>query len=241
MNPQRAIRLVVVCLLAIGVCVALWMLFFTEWGRVLRAEPHQIGPRLVAWVQFHPARCIVTFFSLYIVLSLLFLPVWSLQMFCGFTLSRIFGTFRGMLLAVLFCQVAATFAAVITFYFSRWLAADWFHKKVESRMDKIRRLDEKLGHNGFLLVMAVRLIHVMPFAVSNYAFGVLRITVGDILVGTLLGGIPGVLLYVVSGVHLRLLHDWRFITGYTALNLLLLIPVALRYLKPQWFRKIGVE
>jgi uncharacterized membrane protein YdjX (TVP38/TMEM64 family) len=196
---------------------------------------------LIAWEQLHPIGVLLTFFALYIVMTLLFLPVWSLQMFCGYTLSRVFGFWRGMILAIALCQLAATIAAMVTFLFSRWLAADWFHKKVETRMAKIRRLDEKLGNNGFLLVMAVRLIHVMPFALSNYAFGLLRITLGDVLLGTLLGGIPGVTLYVISGIHLRLLRDWRFIAGYSILNLVLLIPVGLRYLKPQWFRKIGVE
>ena len=238
---QRTVRMLVSLLLIIGVIAALWILFFTEWGRAIRAEPREIGPRLVAWVHAHPIHVLVVFVSLYIVMTLLFLPVWSLQMFCGFTLSRIFGFWPGLLMAIGLCQITGTIAAIITFYFSRWLAADWFHKKVEAKMTKIRHLDEKLGHNGFLLVMLVRLIHVMPFALSNYAFGLLSISAGDILFGTLLGGIPGVTLYVATGIHLRLLHDWRFIAGYTALNVILLIPVALRYWKPQWFRKIGVE
>jgi uncharacterized membrane protein YdjX (TVP38/TMEM64 family) len=238
---QRTIRLIVIGLLVVGIGVALWVLFFTEWGRQLRRDPHEIGPRLVHWVLMHPVHASLMFFALYVTMTLLFLPVWSLQMFCGYTLSRIFGVWIGFGMAVVICQITGTIAAVATFSFSRWLAADWFHKKVETRMERIKRLDEKLGHNGFLLVMTVRLIHVMPFALSNYAFGLLRITLGDIFVGTLLGGIPGVVLYVASGIHLRLLRDWRFIAGYSLLNIVLLIPVVLRYLKPQWFRKIGVE
>jgi uncharacterized membrane protein YdjX (TVP38/TMEM64 family) len=238
---QRTIRGAVIFLLLIAITAALWALFFTEWGAALRAEPRQIGPRLIAWEERHPLGVLLTFFALYIVMTLLFLPVWSLQIFSGYTLSRIFGFWRGLILAIVLCQIAATIAAVLTFHFSRWLAADWFHKKVEGRMHKIRRLDNKLGHNGFLLVMAVRLIHVMPFALSNYAFGLLPMTVADVQFGTLLGGIPGVTLYVVSGIHLHLLRDWRFIAAYSLLNIVLLIPVALRYWKPQWFRRIGVE
>ena len=241
MNAQRSIRLLVCCLLVIAIIVAVWILFFTERGQGILQGRREIGERLTEWVHTHPIHVALVFVSLYIVMTLLFLPVWSLQMFCGFTLSRLLGFWAGLLLSVAICQITATLAAVITFLFSRWLAADWFHKKVENKMERIRQLDDKLGHNGFLLVMAVRLIHVMPFALSNYAFGLLRITVADIIVGTLLGGIPGVTLYVVWGIHFHLLHDWRFVSSYMLLNMVLLVPVGLRYLKPQWFRKIGVE
>jgi uncharacterized membrane protein YdjX (TVP38/TMEM64 family) len=241
MVSARATRILVTCLLGIAILVALWVLFFTSWGQGIRSEPREIGPRLTMWVRVHPIHVVLIFLVLYVVMTLLFLPVWSLQMFCGFTLSRILGFWPGMLLAIAICQITATVAAVISFLFSRWLAADWFHKKVEAKMGRIRKLDEQLGNNGFLLVMAVRLIHVMPFALSNYAFGLLPISIGDIVLGTLLGGIPGVTLYVVWGIHFHLLHDWRFVSSYMSLNVVLLIPVALRYLKPHWFRKIGVE
>jgi uncharacterized membrane protein YdjX (TVP38/TMEM64 family) len=233
--------LIVLCLLFCAIIVAALLLFFTPRGREIMSDPHQIGPDLLRWVTLHPIHASLTFFGLYILLSLLALPVWSLQMFSGYILSRIFRTLPGMFLAILICQITATIAALLTFSFSRWLAADWFHQKIEGRIQKIKSLDQKLGHNGFLLVMAVRLIHVMPFALSNYAFGLLQITLADITIGTFLGGIPGVLFYVVWGIHARLLHDWRFLSAYMLLNLILLIPVALRYLKPNWFKKIGVE
>jgi uncharacterized membrane protein YdjX (TVP38/TMEM64 family) len=241
MSSQRTVRLITLCLLLCAIVAGAIFLFCTPRGREIMSDPRTIGPDLLRWVTHHPIHAGMTFFALYILLSLLALPVWSLQMFSGYVLSRLIGPIQGLLLALLICQITATISAIVTFSFSRWLAADWFHQKIEGRIQKIKSLDQKLGHNGFLLVMAVRLIHVMPFALSNYAFGLLRITPADIAVGTFLGGIPGVLLYVVSGIHLRLLRDWRFITAYMILNLVLLVPVALRYLKPQWFKKIGVE
>jgi len=241
MNSQRVIRILVFCLLICAIITGLCLLFFTQKGREVREDPRHVVANLLLWIQAHPIHAGLWFFGLYILMTLLMLPVWTIQMMCGFALYRIFGTVPGVILAVAICQIAATASAMIAFHFSRWLAADWFHKKVEAKMHKLKSLDEKLGHNGFLLVMAVRVMHVLPFAISNYMFGLLTITAADVLIGTLLGGIPGVLLYVALGAHPRMVGNWRFVTAMVIINVILIVPVALRYLKPQWFKKIGVE
>lgn len=237
----RQIRIFVAALLVLAIAVGISLLFFTRTGHQIMSDPRQVGPGISRWVDGHLLPAFAVFFGLYILLTLLFLPVWSLQALCGYVMCRRYGTSLGLLWGLIICQIAGTAAAIITFYFSRWLAADWFHKKVETRMQKLRSLDEKLGHNGFLLVMAVRLMHVMPFALSNYAFGLLSITAADVFVGTMLGGVPGVLLSATIGGRPHMLGDWRFSAAMVILNMLLIVPVALRYLRPQWFKKIGVE
>jgi uncharacterized membrane protein YdjX (TVP38/TMEM64 family) len=237
----RLLRILVLGLLICAVITGVCLLMFSDRGARIREDPRRYVETFLDWIHMHPIHAGLWFFGLYILMTLLLLPVWLLQMMCGFALSRIFGTLWGIIVAVVMCQVAATVAAMTTFTFSHWLAADWFHKKVETKMHKLKALDEKLGHNGFLLVMAVRLMHMIPFALSNYAFGLLKITSADIVLGTLLGGIPGVLLYVTAGAHHRIVGDWRFMTVMVIINGILLVPIALRYLKPQWFKKIGVE
>jgi uncharacterized membrane protein YdjX (TVP38/TMEM64 family) len=108
-------------------------------------------------------------------------------------------------------------------------------------MKALSSLDEKMGHNGFLVVMAVRLSHVLPFALSNYAFGITRISVRDVALGTALGGIPAVAISVLLGADVHPLHDWRVMCIIAAVNVVLIVPVAVRYLKPEWFKKMGVE
>jgi uncharacterized membrane protein YdjX (TVP38/TMEM64 family) len=241
MNSQRVIRLAVFWLLICAITTGVCLLIFTRTGYEIRNNPRAVVHHFLVWIQTHPCHAGASFFGLYVLMTLLMLPVWTLQMMCGYALSRIMGTMPGLIVSIAICQIAATISAMIAFHFSRWLAADWFHKKVESKMHKLRTMDEKLGHNGFLLVMAVRVMHVLPFAISNYAFGLLSITAVDVLIGTILGGIPGVLLYVGLGAHPHIFWDWRFVTAMILINLILIVPVALRYLKPQWFKKIGVE
>src|SRR5205085_165743 len=102
--------------------------------------------------------------------------------------------------------------------------------KVEARMARLKDLDEKLGHNGFFVVMMVRLAHFLPFGISNYLFGLTNVAAGDVALGTLLGGVPGVVIYVTLGAHRRFLADWRYVSALAVLNILLLTPVVLRYL-----------
>src|SRR3954469_9325454 len=179
--------MIVICILVIAIGTAVGLLFFTHRGHEIMSDPRQVGPRLSGWIISHPIRSLLTFFTLYILLPLLLLPVWPLQVIGGYVLSHHWGLFRGVTIGVVLCQTAATVSALTTFLFSRWLAADWFHEKVEAKMEKLPRLDENLGHNGFLLVMAPRLMRLMPFALTNYMLGVLTITVADIVLGPFLG------------------------------------------------------
>jgi uncharacterized membrane protein YdjX (TVP38/TMEM64 family) len=84
-------------------------------------------------------------------------------------------------------------------------------------------------------------MHFIPFGVSNFLFGLSRITLVDVFVGTILGNAPAIAFYVAVGAGLHPLRNWRFMVALAVTNVLLLVPVALRYWKPQWFRRFGVE
>ena len=228
---QRLVALFVLgCLIALG----WWWFTFTASGQQLIHEPHTFATRAHEWVHHHRFIAPAVVVCLYIVLTVLgLLPVWWLQVIAGFA----FGTWMG----VFWCDIAAAIGAVAAMLTSRWLAADWFHKRVESRMARLQQIDEKLGHNGFLVVMLVRLSHVAPFGLSNYMFGLLNITPIDVLLGTLLGGLPAIMAVVMEGSDPHAYRKPYFWILLGVTNAVLFIPVLLRYWKPRWFRKFGVE
>ena len=76
-------------------------------------------------------------------------------------------------------MTAAQISEVLSLALSRWLIGDWFLHRVADRMAKLRKLEENLGHNGLLVVMAIRLTHVVPFGISNYLLGLTTITLMD--------------------------------------------------------------
>lgn len=233
MPSDRVIRIISLCLLICLIAAGVTLLFFHPVGQEILHQPRSVARRVHSWVQVHWLVAPAAMIGLYIVLALAALPVWWLQVITGYVM--------GIAGGIACSEAAATIGAVITSRFARWLAGDWFHQKIESKMRKLAALDEKMGHNGFLMVMAVRLSHVLPFSLSNYAFGLSRISMRDVAVGTLLGGFPAVTISVLIGAGIHPLRDWRVMGLVAIVNIVLIIPVGLRYMKPEWFRRIGVE
>ena len=115
-----------------------------------------------------PAAAAAVFVAVYLALAVLALPIAWWQLIGGFA----FGLWYGAALSL----VSSTAGAVAAAALARVLAADYFHRRVEAKLTKLRQLDRLLGHNGFLVVMTSRLIHFLPFGLSNYAFGLLEIS-----------------------------------------------------------------
>jgi uncharacterized membrane protein YdjX (TVP38/TMEM64 family) len=221
-------RLLVLSTLIALAAGAAWFLYFTETGIWLRETPV-----IRDWIKARPTIAPIVFVVLYSIVGALALPVWWMQVIAGYC----FGTTMG----VVWCQTGAVVGAVISLRIGHWLFGDWFHDKVESHRERLRALDERLGHNGLLVVTAVRLCHVMPFGVSNYLFSVTRISLIDVVIGTLLGGTFSKMIHVPLGKDPKLLLSTEYWAIIVGVNLVLLFPLLLRYLFPHWFKRIGVE
>jgi hypothetical protein len=63
----------------------------------------------------------------------------------------------------------------------------------------------------------------------------------DVVIGTLLGGLPVVTWWVAIGSGLRPWDNWQLLVFLGALHVVLLMPIVLRYLKPQGFKRYGIE
>lgn len=68
---------------------------------------------------------------------------------------------------------------------------------------KLDRLSRRLSKQGFLGVVAVRLVPVAPYSVVNLAAGAFRIRLRDFMVGTAVGMAPGTLALAFFGGSLR--------------------------------------
>lgn len=221
--------LVILALVGAGLYVA----FATPLGAQLRSHPKAFHAEVHALAANHPLAAPALVVGLYVLLTVSMMPIWWVPVLAGAGL--------GLVRGIIWCQVGAIAGALITFWLSRWVAADWFHGKVESKMHKLRSLDEKLSHNGFLVVMVARLIHVLPFGPSYYMFGLTTMTARDVLLGTLLGYLPTCMLFAKTGTGWRPGERMDYLFAVAAVQGLLLIPVLLRYLAPDWFKKVGIE
>ena len=219
-NGARLARMIAILLLLSVTATAATLLLMTPQGRDLLSNPREMRTTVTRIVQQHRLVAPLVFILVYALLGTLALPVWWLQTIGGMA----FGFVGGVACA----QIGSTLGAVVSARFAHWLAADWMHR-VEERLDRLRSLDEMFGHNGLLVVMAVRLTHVLPFGLSNYAFGLTTMRLRDIAWGTLLGGIPAAAVYTGIGVGDHPLRDVRYIAGIVILNVLLLVPLAVQY------------
>jgi uncharacterized membrane protein YdjX (TVP38/TMEM64 family) len=217
---ERWVSLLILIFLA---ALAAYFLFHTETGARWRHRDY-----VQARVHEHKLIAPAAFVVAYIVLAVLVLPVWWLQVLAGFCF--------GLLPAILVCEVGSTLAALATVSVSRWLAGDWFHSRVESQMARLRSLDEKLGKNGLLVVLTIRLLHVVPFSLSNYAVGLLEVRLRDVALGTLIGGITTNATYAAAGAYGKhLLKNWKFMGAIIGVNL---VTIAAMWLIHRRFERI---
>ncbi len=220
--------------LLIGLAIAaIYFLLFTPSGRKVLNDPRLFSSDVHTLVARHPLAAPALYILTYIAFAVVALPVWWLQFLGGLGFGFFFGSTWSLL--------AATISATLTAWLARWIAADFFRDRIEAKMAQLQKLDQTLGQNGLLIVMTLRLIHLLPFGLCNYALGMTRISLMDVFVGTLLGSIPPVVADAAVGAGLRPWRNMPFIAILAALNIVMLLPLLLRYLRPHWFRKFGVQ
>jgi uncharacterized membrane protein YdjX (TVP38/TMEM64 family) len=74
---------------------------------------------------------------------------------------------------------------------------------VPEEVKRIGPLLERAERGGWRLVMIVRLIPVLPHALTNYAFGLTRVSLRDYALGSFLGLLPHTLIFVNLGLSGR--------------------------------------
>lgn len=145
---------------------------------------------LVTWIRDAGWTGVGIFVLAYIAAAVLFLPGSILTLGAGFA----YGLGLGSVAVV----VAANLGGLLAFFLGRTVARGWVAAKVQSN-PRFAVIDEAVGHEGFKIVLLTRLSPIFPFNLLNYAFGVTRVSARDYLLGSLLGMLPGTLMYVYLG------------------------------------------
>ena len=104
----------------------------------------------------------------------------------------VFGTAAGTPIAV----AGVLLAAVMQFGLARTTAGEHLRGRMLARVPQI---DALLSRNGFLAVFYSRIVPGIPWGPVNYAAGLARVRLRDVLLATLAGGTPKVFAYVALG------------------------------------------
>jgi uncharacterized membrane protein YdjX (TVP38/TMEM64 family) len=106
----------------------------------------------------------------------------------------IFGVIGGSI--VVAC--GATMAATIAFILARTV----LRKRIErttANNPKFAAVDRAIAREGIKIVFIVRLAAVFPFTIVNYAFGLTGISLGQYVIATAIGILPGTIAFVYIG------------------------------------------
>ena len=110
-----------------------------------------------------------------------------LTIFAGFT----FGTAKG----TLYVLIGANLGANLAFNLARFLGRDFIARYIKGPIGKI---DRQLRDQGFLRVLQLRLLPVIPFNLLNLAAGLSGIRKIHYVFGTMIGVIPASFIYVYT-------------------------------------------
>ncbi|MBA3422838.1 MAG: TVP38/TMEM64 family protein [Thermoleophilaceae bacterium] len=130
----------------------------------------------------------LVYVALYAVLTVLLFP--------GALITAAGGALFGPVLATLLTVVGATLGATAAFAIGRRLGREQVERIAGRRTDAV---DRWLERRGFLAVLYLRLIPLVPFNALNYAAGVTGVRRRDYVLGTALGIVPGAFAYAALG------------------------------------------
>jgi len=128
------------------------------------------------------------FIAIHVAASLLFVPRTPMSIAAGL----LFGLWWGAIWAV--CGAMA--GSLAGFALARYMNAGWIKPE---RLPKFGELLARVERGGWRAVTLIRLMPIMPHTPVNYAFGLSRLSVGDYLLGSLIGQLPMTLVCVDAG------------------------------------------
>jgi uncharacterized membrane protein YdjX (TVP38/TMEM64 family) len=171
----------ILSLAALAVALALVFLFlpFRQWFMQFEEYVRSLGP-------VGPAVVAVA----YVVCTVLLIP--------GSAITIAAGTLFGLKTAFFVVLVGANLGALCSFLLARTFLRDKVAHWAEAK-PKFRSLDRAIGRHGFKMVLLARLSPAFPFNVLNYILGITPVTTGRYVAASLIGMLPGMILYVYIG------------------------------------------
>lgn len=166
------------------------------------------------------------FVAVHVAASLVFVP--------RSVMAIVAAAFWGFWEACAWSLLGATLGALAGFLLARYVNAGLL---VPEEMRRVGPLLQRAERGGWRTVMTVRLIPVLPHALTNYSFGLTRVPTVDYLTGSFLGLVPHTFIFVNLGLSGRRVLEggaWLEPTlwGFGLLALSIVVPKLLRGRSP---------
>lgn len=176
---HRYFKLLIVVTAIAGIVAAWQLLPLEAWLR-----------RLPDWIQGAGASGVLVYAGVYLIAGVAMLPGSAVTLVAGFAWGPVWG--------VAIVSPVSVLTSTIAFLLGRTLLRDWVRRRVVAN-PKFAAIDEAVGRDGFKIVLLLRLSPIFPYNLLNYALGLTSVRLGDYLLASFLGMLPGTILYVYLG------------------------------------------
>ncbi|WP_017185974.1 TVP38/TMEM64 family protein [Alkalibacillus haloalkaliphilus] len=145
-----------------------------------------------------------------------------LVLFPASIFSIVAGLAFGVYLGVIFALIGATLSAILAFVVANRFGekAVRFHKK-----GKTEYYRQKFEEKGFLYILMLRLIPVINFDLISYTAGLAKVKLADFVKATVIGIIPGTVVYNLVGASLVDGNVMTIIGTVTLFVIVIVIPL----------------
>ena len=140
-------------------------------------------------------------------------------------ISAVGGFLFGIVGGTVAVLIIASLSALVPFMMARQLGREWVEGKIKgnARFEEIYQRSQ--GEGGFVFIMLMRLIPVLPWEVQNYVGGLTKVSIPVFLAGTVVGIIPGSFSLVFLGAAATDPTSWQFVAAIAFKIVTALIPV----------------
>ena len=145
-------------------------------------DMHQQVLGLLRWLDAQGDVALLLFILVMALAMVLLLPGMLFTTGAGF----VFGVVKGSVIVVLGTTLGAVLALLIARHLCGERAARWLRER-----ERLSALNGELATQGWKVVLLTRLLPFFPFKLSNYVFGLTRVSLRGFLAGTFIGVIPG--------------------------------------------------
>ncbi|AFS79632.1 putative membrane protein [Gottschalkia acidurici 9a] len=104
----------------------------------------------------------------------------------------VFGLVKGTILT----SIGSFLGATVSFYISRILGQKIVSKFIKGKSVNLEKYSEQ---GGLFIILMLRLIPLFPFKVVSYSAGLSNIRFKDFTIATVIGSIPGIIVYTNLG------------------------------------------
>ncbi len=131
----------------------------------------------------------------------------------GFSLlgGVVFGFWPGVAYNLIGCNLGALAA----FWFARSMGRETVRSWIKG--DKLERLESAVERHGYPVIVAFRILPILPFNVVNFGSALLRIRFADYALGTLVGTFPATVLFTYYATVPGGGRNWKLEAGVIAL------------------------